>query len=502
VDIFVSEYFNAEEELIDREVFDAVINTDNPFFINIIRLKKSTVPEFIDAYKHINAFFGEIATLLEAAERPDTSDVMYRAARSRFEFHEVNGINLGFARSKYGSGWGKKTSDRVCADAYQIVKKGSKQPELFHLVSLFEEDIAGDRLSDMIATIIEPYINKYTLRIMQELNISAETRPGFTFLPDGLVKNPYKDAPILLLPQEILHELPIAKDWDDIDRVATENRIIRLEVSAEVGKQWKKWASADKKAYLKKHVFMDPDVCNRVVDGYRSEELRAYDPMENPKYFAEMIFREIRDTVSFKAPKKDVSSIEATHAVIRIFKDWVENNRGWDEIQHAPKGKEEKSVQRLMHLASKYYVEVNNLDLSFESDAGRGGVDIKLSRGNDKTVAEVKLSSNTQYMHGYKIQVNEYGRAERTQNLIYVFIDVGNEGRRKNILTEHRKNIQKGIPCPDLVLIDARPKRSASVYTPIEADMDDFNVTSILDYEIDMPDFDFSGFLDSDDAES
>ena len=208
--MFVSEYFQLDEKQFDTMcsmgVFDALIDADSNFFINIIRLKESTVPEFIDAYQHINKFFSDIATLLDAADTPTMEDKMYRAAMTQFQFHEVNGINLGFSQSGYGSGWGNELSKKFLSDAYQIVKKGSRQPELFHLVSLFEEDVGPDRLSDMIATIIEPQIISYTLRIMKELGISPETYPCFSFFKNVLVKNPNKYAEILLLSDEILHQ--------------------------------------------------------------------------------------------------------------------------------------------------------------------------------------------------------------------------------------------------------------------------------------------------------
>lgn len=162
--MFVSDYFALTEAQLSNfkalRIFDALLDKDSNFFINIIRLKKSTVPEFIEAYQKLNKFFSGIATLLEAADSPSINDKMYRAARQKFRFHEVNGINLGFASSTHGAGWGRAISDQCLQDAYQIVKKGSKQPEIFHLVALFEKDVAGDRLSDMIATIIEPEIKK------------------------------------------------------------------------------------------------------------------------------------------------------------------------------------------------------------------------------------------------------------------------------------------------------------------------------------------------------
>lgn len=141
-----------------------------------------------------------------------------------------------------------------------------------------------------------------------------------------------------------------------------------------------------------------------------------------------------------------------------------------------------------MHLGAKYYVDVNDLDISCEADEGRGPVDVKMSRGKDKTLAEIKLSSNGQYLHGYQEQVIEYAAAERTRSLIYVFIDVGNPGRLKTIKTLHRKNQIEGKACPELVIIDARQKKAASTYSY------DNNIGDAgFDFG-DFPEIDLSGF--------
>lgn len=50
------------------------------------------------------------------------------------------------------------------------------------------------------------------------------------------------------------------------------------------------------------------------------------------------------------------------------------------------------------------------MNISFGPDAGRGLVDFKVSRGGDKTIVELKLSTNDQYLHGYEEQVEEYSR--------------------------------------------------------------------------------------------
>lgn len=163
---------------------------------------------------------------------------MYKSAFELFKFSEVNGINPGFSESEYGAGFGEKLRKQVIRDAFDIVKKGVQYPEIFQLVSLFEENIGPDRLSDMVATIIYPDIVKFTKRIQDELGINKEKYSEFIFREDGLVVNPYKGCEILFLPKDILHELPIAKCWDDIDRVVSENENIRREINEAVGEEW------------------------------------------------------------------------------------------------------------------------------------------------------------------------------------------------------------------------------------------------------------------------
>ncbi len=244
----------------------------------------------------------------------------------------------------------------------------------------------------------------------------------------------------------------------------------------------KKWSTSDKKEYIKQNVFMKPEVCERAINGYKEETLGPFNPTSDNNYLAEVLLRKLKQTMTFESEKKEeVSCLNGAINILRIFKDWVENNKGWDDIQSAPSTKREKVVQRLIHLAGKYYVQVNNLDFSFESDSGRGTVDLKLSRGNEKVLIEVKLSSNGQYLHGYEEQIQEYGKVEGTDNLIYVFVNLGNSGRRNAIIKKHKKNINVGIKYPMLFLIDAIKKNAASTY----------NVTSET-LTCDLPELDLS----------
>lgn len=118
----------------------------------------------------------------------------------------------------------------------------------------------------------------------------------------------------------------------------------------------------------------------------------------------------------------------------------------------------------MLHLGAKYYIQTNNLDISFEPDAGRGPADFKVSRGNDIAVGEIKLSSNGQYLHGYTIQIEEYAEAEGTNQKMYVFVDIGNPGRLKKILEEQKKRSENANNVPILIVIDSTSKVAASTY--------------------------------------
>ena len=64
----------------------------------------------------------------------------------------------------------------------------------------------------------------------------------------------------------------------------------------------------------------------------------------------------------------------------------------------------------------------NNIDMTFEANEGPGPVDLKMSRGNDKTVVEIKLSSNADYIHGYEEQIEQYAKSEGTTQRVFVYV--------------------------------------------------------------------------------
>lgn len=177
-------------------------------------------------------------------------------------------------------------------------------------------------------------------------------------------------------------------------------------------------------------------------------------------------FRKIKKSGEFDflehANNTEISSWDASLKVLGIFKHWVEDNRGWDLVIETTTRKREKAVQSLIHLSGLQYCKDNNIDMSFEANEGPGPIDLKISRGNDKIVIEVKLSSNDDYLHGYEEQIERYAQAEKTDKRIYVYVQVGNPGRNEKIRKRHEERINGGKNPPLLYMIDSQKQISTS----------------------------------------
>lgn len=454
--LFSTEFGISPEILVNKGVFNVFVDEDSPFFINIKRLQNCTVPEFSNSYEKINERFHQIGILLKSAK---PGDKLYKTALSKFDFPEVNGINLGFSEGTHGAGFGFQLRKQIIKDAYEIIQSGSDQPEIFHLVSLFEDNVGPDRLSDMIARILYQNIVAYSKRIYVELGINENTYPNYRF-KDGLLINPYKKYYLLLLPEAILHELPIARCWDDIDRVCSENAAIRAEVNEAIGEEWRKLPSTVKKEYLREQVFKIPEKAERIITAYKEDSVDEINVFRNIKYTEDYL----RST--YELPEStSQNSYDASLEILDNFKKWVEFHRGNTVINGVSQKPSEKIVQHLIHAVALMYCGKFNWDFSPETDSGRGPVDFKISRGTDKTVIEVKLTSNQQCVHGFEVQIEEYAKAENTFNKIFVIVDTGiNSGRVRSVRKKQEEMIDKGLSPATIVEVDAVPKQSASKY--------------------------------------
>lgn len=126
--------------------------------------------------------------------------------------------------------------------------------------------------------------------------------------------------------------------------------------------------------------------------------------------------------------------------------------------------REEVFAQRLFFAIADTYCKANDVDLSREPNAGNGPVDFKLSSGYEgRVLVEVKKSTNSDLLHGFETQLPAYEKSEATHESIYLIVRVseGDSGV-KSVLALREKLLQEHKRVPDVFVVDARKRRSAS----------------------------------------
>lgn len=144
--------------------------------------------------------------LLLLKNSKSVGDKCWRVAQKMVHFPEYQYTCIGYSSGNTeGRGSGIEFNDKIFQSAKEIVDLAHADPEIFLLLPLLEEGIAGDRISDMVQNIIDDEICRYTVDIMVQIrlqgNLSYETRNYKRYL---LLQNPFSKHPIKLLPQDIL----------------------------------------------------------------------------------------------------------------------------------------------------------------------------------------------------------------------------------------------------------------------------------------------------------
>ncbi len=304
------------------------------------------------------AHFATVIKLLRGSKCP--GDAAWRSALRHLSFPEIKWTCLGYgAQSVSGSGSGADMTGSVIQTAKQIVELGVEDPDLFVAMALFEEGFGPDRISDMTTNVIFGDLLHFNARVLDGLPVPREAmtlrlRNGKSY-EAALPVNPYVKGgrdPVVLVPADILRDLPIAKDWSDVADAASKNEELRGRVNEQIARLWTAKTLKDK-GEIRRWALSGKDAFETLLEMLHGAQPAAYDMAADP--LGELVWRRLAATLAehepfrLKAPPQlDLPGVvSVVEQIIEQFRFLIEDRRFSEELYHAGRPRPEKAAQRL-----------------------------------------------------------------------------------------------------------------------------------------------------------
>lgn len=465
-----SEYFKIPHQtMVDKGVYDAFLDKDSIFHIDPIFMKGSLIPEFKDAYSQFLAYYKQFVPLVKNCTSKE--DRFFRTMINLFSMPELHNTGLGYSQSQTsGKGIRGKLSAQLANTALEIISAGMKDPEIFALLPIFEDQIGPDRISDMTLWILRRNFLSYTERISKEMGIKTQLYK-FDYDVSFLVPF-YSGEPIYFIPTSFLNDLPLARSFDDIDKVCDYNSKLKRKIADIIGLTWEEYQNCHKSDW-KKYIIEHHECYLAIIDGYRKLIGEPYD-------FTEDIKREYQDiylcellqnnplNLGFLQNFGPVNNVKkCTREIIRHFKHLVEDKRLSEIFYRNGYQPKEADWQQLLDSIATTYISASGIDIkvSREDNSGNGEIDFEFSKGaRANTVVEIKRTSNLDLCHGYRTQLPAYIKAvNATDGLFIIIIDSDDYEDIFNQLRDVQKDMKKnGEQLYDVITIDGRRQTTAS----------------------------------------
>jgi hypothetical protein len=472
-----SDHFGIDERVLAKAgVLNSTLNVDTKLFMDPLLMERSAHEEIsVGGRSTYNTYFTAVIKFLKATNSDD--DVAGKTARKLLSFPEIKWTCLGYgAGSVSGSGSGEAMTGRMVQTGKEIVALGIEDPDLFVAMALFEEGFGPDHISDMVANVILGDLIKFNYRVLEILpvpceNVTLRLKNGRTH-EATLPVNPYINSdvrPIVLVPTDILRELPIANDWSDVSDAALKNQELRQRVNDHIAELWKTKTLKDKEE-LRRWALSGRAPFTDLMSMLHQTEKTPYDVESDPA--GELFWRKLVATLptqqpfALRAPARfDIDGVATVvEQIIDQFKFLVEERRLSEELYARGKPRPEKAAQRLFFAVAYAYCKANNLDVTPEADTGNGPVDFKVSSGfTGRVLVEIKLSTNGKLIRGYTRQLTTYKTAEETQRGYYVVVDVGKIGNKaKALLATKNGATSRDEATSPIIFVDGIRRPSAS----------------------------------------
>ena len=491
--VYFSDIFNVNPDDIKQYgAFNISLINDLPLFIDPFLIFNSKKKDYRALHQTILTYVAFLR------DRSLEKSVNTGLLRSWYCFPEVKQTWLGyseFGNSGRGPGmeFAKALNDNLGGVFSDFDKKSvCKSPHLEKLC-LIKDNIGRDNVSDFVTNLIKGYLLRYTeafaTKHIKKENLQSFTVPHVdfnyttsTWTAVSFQLPAFGDDYVLLTPKDLLtkddtwiNKTDLINQFQDIVASVSNDQLrsqLSFYFSSTLPKP-KKNKDGSEKAPLKKDIvsavstvirkypeLLDYYVKYKEDHGDQAKSISEERVQEMYSLFVEQLSSFIEHLASkTDFYKKSGDTLQESYERVMFLKHVIEDQDGY-KIFYTKRNRAPIQREEYLHIMFKLTWRASLSDVSPETNAGRGAVDFKISRGaRDKTLVEFKLASNSKLAQNLAKQVEIYKKAHDTDKAIKVilFFSVEEEARARKIIADLGLSSEKYI-----VLIDARSDNKLS----------------------------------------
>ena len=466
-DLFSTHFGVKPEVMAEEDIFDPILNSDTLLFIDPLLIRKSA--NNLIRSQGNDEFEKSLETVIRLVKiSKREGDPAWKGACKALNLSERSETGLGYGRaSTRGSSRPEELKLAILRTVAEVLELGVEDLDMLPMMAVFEEGVGADTLSDLATNAMLNTLCAITEEFCKARGVPVKEFGG-KYGDHSLPENPYfPGQPVILVPRDLLRDLPIAADWSDVSSVIAANDELRERVNQMFG-SLAEATMAERKMAVRQAAFSSEQLLKQFLDAV-AEAADSYDEKIDLDGF--YIFRQLLasnpakfEGLISKPQKQGEEELKGTVlAILAVFQDMIENNNLWRLLWYNDRPRREKASQLTFFAIAKILCAANDIDISPETDSGGGPVDFKFSKGfNQKVVVEFKLSRG-KVKQGYERQIEKYKSAAGTNDAIFVVIDVGSlKDKLDKVKAIKAAREAKGLPTSDILLIDAKQQVSAS----------------------------------------
>lgn len=460
----------------DDDWFDLTIELDSNFGVDPFLIYQDDSPRWSTAHDHILKFF---AVVFDCVRRADGNrgSLYWKIAEQLLLFREPAEFCLGVsAKSPFGAGSGEGLQREMLESISVALAHGRDTVPHMEYIDVLAGGLGLDRISDMTCNILKSYFINYTQDVcrrhgipmtsilMHNADWSADDYEWISKRVELPVNPAYsaRRLPILLTPEVFIRDIPVA---------SADGFVTYAAVSAELRKRFNINLSRHVPRHLKAQMARaNFELVDRYFSSLENKRWDAYpltdDPHRrlNPGQTGNALLSEY-PVVAIPETQSQVPAFVTE--LVRNYAYCIEQRGIWRSLWYKDRGLPESNAQRLFYLTAINFCRQNNIQVTPESNAGRGPVDFVFGdQWKDRALVELKLVRNTAFWDGIMKQVPAYARAEEIHAAFFVGIAYTDEEMaaascekvEKAAALASEKNSITITP----LIIDARRKISAS----------------------------------------